>query len=1509
MTTPTNYLLFNPNSGIVEDLTDIFKSGNSGILTNYLTYNQISDTYIDIGTIFAPLSGNSLSFNTNYLTNTSSNTYSDLSNLFEAQLKPIGTYSISNNNSYIKINKVSSLGYDAVIFDYEGSQSIWNEPLPYTGNCTIKFNTMISLNYLIIGGGGGGGHGFFGNSSNYSAGKGGGGGSVIYNRDSTIDIPSDTSFNIQVGYPGGGNNNNGGGTGSNSTGGKSGQSYIQSAYYDFSYNSLGGNPGGGYSDYVSGSGGNPSVANSIYNFYSLTYGGGGGGGGALTSNQLSTKNLSIYGGNAGYFSLEYNTTNNGTNGVNGTSTAAGNGGSSYRGTTYITVPFGNTTNLTSSITTNVFCGNGGGGGGRYYGGTAGSFTNGIGGGNNPTRVGQSALYNYQSNAFYCGNGGGGGGAYIQSAQRTGGNGAGGMVMLWAKGNTVLTEDTTTLTNFYPSAPYVDATYIYVKTIDYSAIIFKNTNNSSNYSAGKEITFKMGMALNYLVVGGGGGGGDGSYTSYPTYSGGSGGGGAGIIYNNSNSLTISANSSFQIKVGARGQPYIDAGSSYIKSTFYDISFNAFQGKTGRLGFGTETVYSNGGSSISSCTYNFATNNVGGGGGGGGGGQSTTNYGATTGGTAGSNTYSYLTYSGKNGNDSSNVLNGNGYGGNSYNIANSFSITVPFTNTSSNYNTSSNVYCGNGGGGGTYSNGGSAGYTGGGKGGGNTSGNGMNALSNYQTSGTTGFYYGNGGGGGAAKYGTTGYEDNNNINNYNGGNGSPGVVMLWWPIFVCTSSYLSRTFVVNPTCCAIILSNSSMIQDLSCNITFNRAVTLNYLLVGGGGGGAIPNSWLSSNQYASGGGGGGGGVIFDNSNYLKIPANTTLQITVGAEGKSRDSYTYNRPSSYNGNSARGPSKIVSTLYDISFNAFGGGGGAGFKTTNPSNLANGGNSSYYLNGFTGFTGSFSAFGGGGGGGGGAITTYDNLNYTIKNQGSGGTNGFTYPAGNPPGNGGLSYYGTNNITVPFAISNPGSNVNTPVYCGNGGGGGSYSIGGSAGSYIAGVGAGSKIGQGESASSGYTTIDNKTGFYYGNGGGGGNAFNSTSRNGGNGANGVVMLWAFSNTAIIENVTCTITNPINIKTTFVSTTGGSTNYSGVIFDYSGNNTTPGSCTIQFTNSLILNFLLVGGGCSGMLGRYSYYASWDSGAGGAGGGIIFNNENSLPITAGTSLQIQVGYGGRSPTYYGSKSYITSSLYDISFNALSDFYLSHTFIYVGGASSLSSTPIYGGDSFYYLNPTIGTGYLNYGGGGGGGGGGASSQINNVQVPYGGTGGYYNFMYRETYIESYGGPAGTYYYPTNFGNTGNNGSNSSTNSNPGNGSGGNSYYGKNYVTVPFTISGYITYTNGYNYTHYATGPVGTTKVFCGNGGGGGIVNYGGRGGGTGGGTGGGNIDRYGTNGRYGYGLGTDNSDYFFPAANVINYSVNSSFFAGNGGGGSGVIPNYITNEFAGSGSPGMVMLWWYT
>ena len=145
-----------------------------------------------------------------------------------------------------------------------------------------------------------------------------------------------------------------------------------------------------------------------------------GGGGVINPGAIGYLNNSFFAGNQG--------TTGSTSGsapYNG-----GNGGNCYN-STFISLPFTN-----SSPLANAYFGNAAGGGGGYVAGNAGYSSGGSGGSGNfsPTANtnGENSHTGLQSSNgnFYYGNGGGGGASNSFPNGNFGGSGSNGVVMLW-----------------------------------------------------------------------------------------------------------------------------------------------------------------------------------------------------------------------------------------------------------------------------------------------------------------------------------------------------------------------------------------------------------------------------------------------------------------------------------------------------------------------------------------------------------------------------------------------------------------------------------------------------------------------------------------------------------------------------------------------------------------------------------------------------------------------------------------------------------------------------------------------------------------------------------------------------------------------------------------------------------------------------------------------------------------------------------------------------------------------
>lgn len=330
----------------------------------------------------------------------------------------------------------------------------------------------------------------------------------------------------------------------------------------------------------------------------------------------------------------------------------------------------------------------------------------------------------------------------------------------------------------------------------------------------------------------------------------------------------------------------------------------------------------------------------------------------------------------------------------------------------------------------------------------------------------------------------------------------------------------------------------------------------------------------------------------------------------------------------------------------------------------------------------------------------------------------------------------------------------------------------------------------------------------------------------------------------------------NLKITTMQHNG----YTGLIFETNKPPNTSGevdTCTIVFYANKRISCLLVGGGGGGAAGKYVPLYSPNftcAGGGGGGAGFIsdaFNAQTNTPF----SIQVASAGVGRFATNPGQGSSTgaaggTSSLTGDVF--------SFTAYGGGGGKGIGTAQGYGGG----IGGIAVNNQNNTGGGGGGSGGGAwalpSGAVNNP-----GPIAYLNSSHNPGTKGGTGGTAPTYSLDPGSG-----------------GSGGNCHNSTN-ITLPFT-------------------PTPQSKAYFGNGGGGGggsnSTSGGGKAGFTFGGAGTGNLSTNGESAINGFTLsgGFDMGD--------------ANYFYGNGGGGGvgGYISGTPTN-YGGSGSKGVVMLWW--
>ena len=284
------------------------------------------------------------------------------------------------------------------------------------------------------------------------------------------------------------------------------------------------------------------------------------------------------------------------------------------------------------------------------------------------------------------------------------------------------------------------------------------------------------------------------------------------------------------------------------------------------------------------------------------------------------------------------------------------------------------------------------------------------------------------------------------------------------------------------------------NATCNITFNAVTNINILVVGGGSGGAGGYYDLSDyTKLGSGGGAGGAGYIY--TSFSSVTGSPySIQVGGGGPGRKVTNAGAGAEAGYSGGNS------VFSLGGFSLNGVSGepGYSASFTGSGYSG-GRGGSSTSTLN---------NTGGGGGGGGGGGNDLAFGLGYgspnanptkgylnSSYNPGNLGTNGGTITTANG-GNGGNSY--SNTINPPFLSSGS-------IYYGNGGGGGSYNNGGGKAGFTSG---GNGYGSSAGSNGGDAIYGLSSGnYYYGNGGGGAATVPSPDNYGGNGGNGVVILW------------------------------------------------------------------------------------------------------------------------------------------------------------------------------------------------------------------------------------------------------------------------------------------------------------------------------------------------------------------------------------------------------------------
>lgn len=463
------------------DYTGIYingaKGGNGIVVISFLSYppntNYIVNGVGDLSTLFLPLSSGTSTTPTGYLYNAGTllaPNYQDLNTLFAAYFAPAAAPTthffssahggndlnlvfqnieppisyIVNSQSNIIISQYKNInGYNAVTF-----QCLYPTSTVGLANIT-SFAALNNVTIIIVGGGGGGG--------SIAAQGGGGGGSLIYTLNNTISIPSNSTFNIQVGNGGIGGIASGTGTSGNGANGSTSSLTVTDNSIPAQILNLEATGGqGGLNVYSAlippgttlGGGGvgvelgntiDPTFTNSVLKLV----GGGGGSGGSYTASAT----------NAGFGGSGGTPTGSGTilNGVAGQNygnaaswTYSRQGGNS--GLTSVSLPF-----FTSS--TNITLGGGGGGSSSSsknkslgaYAGAAGKGTGGAGsiydaygynGGQFTPYPNVVAGSGTNSITTGYGGGGGAGGDVLHTSSTNfseagyGGNGGGGCVILY-----------------------------------------------------------------------------------------------------------------------------------------------------------------------------------------------------------------------------------------------------------------------------------------------------------------------------------------------------------------------------------------------------------------------------------------------------------------------------------------------------------------------------------------------------------------------------------------------------------------------------------------------------------------------------------------------------------------------------------------------------------------------------------------------------------------------------------------------------------------------------------------------------------------------------------------------------------------------------------------------------------------------------------------------------------------------------------------------------------------------
>lgn len=354
---------------------------------------------------------------------------------------------------------------------------------------------------------------------------------------------------------------------------------------------------------------------------------------------------------------------------------------------------------------------------------------------------------------------------------------------------------------------------------------------------------------------------------------------------------------------------------------------------------------------------------------------------------------------------------------------------------------------------------------------------------------------------------------------------------------------------------------------------------------------------------------------------------------------------------------------------------------------------------------------------------------------------------------------------------------------------------------------------------------------------------------------------------LFQDINQSLYGPFNKSTNLSSTNIIANGFTAYILENTGGLGSTATCNINFSSSISsINVLVVGGGGGGACGNY-----WDCAGGGGGGSGIVYHEN-LSINPGDTFDIVVGAGGS-----GKK---TSNAGQGNSAGSPGAHSSFT------SSDGSSVQFYTMDTIYSGTSTRGNQGLgigaNYFGGGLGG-----SAFNNLSNSGGGGG---------------GGGGASMLYPTNINNTpsyapshsgaygylntiGTNSSSSTAKSTNGNVAYANNNYGGNGGSSYFDSGIRLPFTDGYCY--------------CGNGGGGGCSE-----------------EKYSTSTKAGGKAGSqtggaggdNNSDWSSTNGQDATSGLSSgNYYYGNGGGGGSC--NWAAGNTGGSGSNGVVMVWFQT